>query len=140
MSKNKKILISLAIIIALSIVGYFIYQYINQPDYVSVEQAGLNNISGVIESVEKNKLGVLAQVPDEFTPFSKGGYMYVNKRYVLETTSETEILLHIKDNEFNLLTDLATVKPNDAFSAISKQNIMNNNELEVVELIIYKLR
>ena len=139
MSKNKKIiLISAGILIILVLGGYFIYQYFNKPDYAPIEQAGLNNISGVIKSVEGSTLKVLAQVPNKFTPFSEGNYEYINREYTLKTTASTTILAHIKENTFEQLMDLKTIKPNTGFSAVSQKNIMDSNELEIVELIIYK--
>lgn len=138
MSKNKKILISLTLIIAISIIGYFTYQYFNKPDYTAIEEAGLNNISGIIESIDKNKLTVLAQVPNKFTPFSEGKYEYVNKRYILKITPTSIVLTHIKGNNFEQVVDTKNIKPNTAFSATTKEDIMSSVELEVIELIIYK--
>ena len=138
MSKNKKILISLAIIIILLISGYFIYQNFNKPDYTAIEQAGLNNISGIIESITKDGLVVSAQVPKEFTPFSENRYEYKNKKYMLKILPTSTVLAHIEGNNFEQVFDIKNIKPNTAFSATTKENIMSSVELEVIELIIYK--
>ena len=136
---NKKILISAILLVLLTIAVYFSYNYfLNKPNYGEIESVGLNNISGTVELVEGNTLKVIAQVPDNFTPFSENGYKYINKSYILKITSSTTILLHVKDNEFNQLSDLSTIKPGYKFLAASKENIMDKNEIEITELTIYK--
>jgi hypothetical protein len=146
MLKNKKILLISSVIIGLlilSITGYYFYsKFIIDRDYQiavqKVEEQGLNNISGTVKSIEGNNLRVLAQVPEDFTPFSKGGYKYINKEFLLKTSSETQILFYVENNNFNQLSNLDTIKIDDKFSAVSKTNILNNNELEVVELMFYR--
>jgi len=140
MTKNKKILISIAILLVLTASVYFVYGifFNSSKQYAEIEQQGLNNISGAVKAIEGNNLRVLAQVPDEYTPYTKGGYEYVNKNYVLKTSPSTQMLLFIKDNNFNQLFDLSSIKPGDNFTAVSKENIMNKNELEIVEIIFYK--
>lgn len=142
MTKTKKIISISASMLVLAAAGYFIYiNFYNSNDLLTaadVEQLGLNNIGGEVISVKGDGLMALAQVPDEFTPYSENGYVYVNKQYLIKTSSSTQILLFVDDINYEQLFDLGSIKPGDKFSAVSKDNIMDRNEIEAVEIIFYK--
>lgn len=145
MSKNKKIIIWLSVLIVLVLLGYLIYVNYIYPKYfykkelfTEIEQQGLSNFTGVVDSVEGDNLRVTAQVPEEFTPFSKNGYRYIDKELLLKTSSTTEILFFVKDTTYNQLNSLSEIKPRDSFTAVAKENIMDKNELNVVQITFYR--
>ena len=143
MSKPKKItLIVIIVLLILAVAGYFIVMGINNSNRAaeikSAEQGGLNNISGIVNSVNGEDMTVTAEVPNEFTPYSKGGYTYVSKSYILKTSSSTQILFYVNDTNYNQLVDLSSIKPGDRFSAMVKENIMSNSELNVAQITFYR--
>ncbi|MBU4348668.1 hypothetical protein KJ671_04175 [Patescibacteria group bacterium] len=138
MSKTKKIIISILVILLLASAGYCIYtKYIYNP-YSAEEKQGLNNFSGVVKAIEGNNIRVLAQIPEEFTPFSKGGYDYIEKEYLLKSSDSSVILLQTDIDVFNELETLSEAKIGDYFSAMATENIMDKNEIVVSEIILFR--
>lgn len=145
MTKNKKIIISLISAVALLLIGFGAYRYFVVSAYnqaiQQIEQRGFNNISGTVKSVEGDNLRILAKVPENYSLSSGKAPNYIEKEFLLKTSPTSEIYsneIRIEGNFLTKLDSLSGIKPNDIFSAIAKENVLKNNELNVVELIIVK--
>lgn len=145
MTKKKKIIIISVLVVVLVVLAFVVYRYFVVSSYnlkmQRIEQAGFNNINGIVKSVEGNNLRILANVPESYDLLSGKAPNYIEKEFLLKTTSDSEIYLSEIKAEGEFLTKLDSIKntkPNDIVSVIAKENILKNNELNVVELIIIK--
>lgn len=143
MSKKKKIILLVIVLLVLAAAGYFVYLNISvnrarQAAIAEIEQRGLKNMTGVVQLVEGDSLKVLAQVPEEFTPLSKGGYKYIEKEYVLKIASSSIVTLQTDPGAVSELKSLEKIKSGDHFSALASEDIMGKNEVGIAELMIYR--
>ena len=149
MTKNKKIIISLVSAVAILLIGFGAYRYFTVRSYnqsmqeirQQIEEAGFNNISGIVKSVEGDNLRILAKVPENYSLLPVGETKYIEKEFLLKISATTEMYLSEIKTEGEFLTkldSLGSIKPNDVFSAIVKENVLKNSELNVMELTIAK--
>jgi hypothetical protein len=149
MNKKKKIIILLVSAVVILLIAFGAYYYfvirannlLAQQSRQQIEDAGFNNINGTVKSVEGDSLRVLAEVPESYSLLPAGEVKYIEKEFLLNISTTTEMYSNETTVEGNVLTKLDSisgVKPNAVFSAIVKENVLKNNELNVVELTIIK--
>lgn len=149
MTKNKKIIIySISVIavllIILSAYRYFVINSANnfaQQIRQQIEEAGINNISGIVKSVEGDSLKILASVPESYSLFPAGETTYTEKEFLLKTLPDSQMYSSEMRTDGEFLTkidSISSIKINTTVSAIVKEDIFKNNELSVAELFINK--
>lgn len=147
MTKNKKIIILLVSAVAILLIAFGAYRYFTVRSYnqsmqeirQQIEEAGFNNISGTVKSVEGNNLKILAKVPENYSLLPVGETKYIEKEFLLKILPDSQMYsseMRVDGEFLTKLNSLGGVKPNEIISAIVKENILKNNELNVVELII----
>ena len=148
MNKKKKIIIVLASIIVILAAVFGVYRYLALSSYNrsmqeirrQIEDAGFNNVSGIVKSVEGDSLVISAEIPENYSLLSSVTG-YTQKEFLLKMASTSEIYSSEIGTGGELLTRLDSfsgTKPGDIVSVIVKENVLKNNELSVVELIIKK--
>ena len=101
MTKNKKIIISLISIGVIIMTTVGAYRYFTDRSYnqltkqvrEQIEEAGFNNISGTIKSVEADNLKILAKVPENYSLLSVGETKYIEKEFLLKIVPTSKINL-----------------------------------------------
>ena len=147
MTKNKKIIISLISIGVIIMTTVGAYRYFTDRSYnqltkqvrEQIEEAGFNNISGTIKSVEADNLKILAKVPENYSLLSVGETKYIEKEFLLKIVPTSKINLVEATTDgivFTEINSISGVESGSAFSAIVSENILKNNELTAVELNI----
>lgn len=137
MFKNNKMLVAGIIIMLAVLIGLGFYLY-----SVYFPAVVINNLNGVIKSINGNSITVMASVPESPSLFSGNDLLnYIEKEYLLKIGSDSSIFENEVKMDGNYLTQLdsaADIKANSVISAVVKENILKNDELNVVELTIVK--
>ena len=111
---KKKIIISLVSAVAILLIGFGAYRYFTVRSYnqsmqeirQQIEEAGFNNISGIVKSVEGDNLRILAKVPENYSLLPVGETKYIEKEFLLKISATTEMYLSEIKTEGEFLTKL----------------------------------